>query len=366
MGIKSYRKTEIVTIGGTRPEIIKLANILPILNKKYNHAFIYTGQHYSDNMKDIFFDELGIIPDYDLESNTSDILQLKYNLLKVLKILDPSYVIVYGDTNSTLAAVLSAQEIKSKIIHIEAGVRDFDLAVPEESNRIKIDSISEYLFAPSRFCETVLTYEQIKGDVFLTGNLIVDVCKRLAEIASKNNNNNNNNNLQQLKADVKDYLLLTIHRPENTDDPIKLNMLAKHLDKVNFKIIFPVHPRTQNSLAKYNIKLPSNIIPISPVGYLDFLYLLNNCKLVMTDSGGVQEEAIVLKKPCITLRHTSARWETILLKANILFPLDRQDSLNTIIESMIPTKININPYGENVTKSTLDILNKIIKKEIHN
>jgi UDP-N-acetylglucosamine 2-epimerase len=182
--------------------------------------------------------------------------------------------------------------------------------------------------------------------------LIVDVCRRLSEIASKE--------FQSLIDDLpSEYLLLTIHRPENSDDPIKLEMLRKHLEKVRYKVIFPVHPRTKNNLARFNIKLPPNVIAIAPAGYLQFLYLLKNCKLVLTDSGGVQEEAIVLRKPCITLRHTSARWETILLKANILFPLDRNGSLNDVIESMIPVKISRNPYGNNVAKATMRRIEKL-------
>jgi len=350
--MQTQKNTEIVTIAGTRPEIIKLADLVLLLNNKYKHSLLYTGQHFSNNMKDIFFDELKIKPDYDLGSNTSDINNLKDNIIKPLRAINPTYVIVYGDTSSSLAGALAAKEINSKLIHVEAGVRDFDLAVPEESIRIQIDSMSDYLFCPSELCKTVLTYEEIKGKVFFTGNLIVDVCRRLSEVASRLNS-----------SGIKDegqYLLLTIHRPENSDDPVKLEMLRNHLEKVKYKIIFPIHPRTRNNLQKFNIKLPPNVKPIEAVGYLKFLDLLKNCKLVLTDSGGVQEESVVLKKPCITLRHTSARWETILLKANILFPLDRTDSLNDVIETMIPVKIDRNPYGEDVSKRTISLINEII------
>src|ERR687883_208484 len=159
VGNPEKKKTvDFITVAGTRPEIIKLAEIVPLLNKKYNHSLLYTGQHFSENMKDIFFDELNIKPDYDLQSNTSDITTLKNNILEKLKPINPTHVLVYGDTNSSMAAALAAKEIKSKLIHIEAGVRDFDLAVPEESIRIHIDSISDYLFCPSELCKTVLTY----------------------------------------------------------------------------------------------------------------------------------------------------------------------------------------------------------------
>jgi UDP-N-acetylglucosamine 2-epimerase (non-hydrolysing) len=180
--------------------------------------------------------------------------------------------------------------------------------------------------------------------------LIVDICRRLSRVADQYGRNDL----------PSEYILLTLHRPENVDDPIKLEMLRKHLKEVRQKVIFPIHPRTKKNLIKYNIKLSSNVIAIEPAGYIDFLYLLKNCKVVLTDSGGIQEEAIVLKKPCITLRHTSARWETILLKANILFPLDRKDSLNDVIDMMLPINITINPFGENVANTTLKVIDKFI------
>jgi UDP-N-acetylglucosamine 2-epimerase len=383
-------------VAGTRPEIIKLAEIVPLLNKKYNHALLYTGQHFSENMKDIFFDELDMVPDYELKSNTSDIGILRDNIATTLKELNPRYVIVYGDTNSSMAAALAAEQIKSKLIHIEAGVRDFDLAVPEESIRIYIDSKADFLFSPSDFCSTVLTYEQIKGKVYTTGNLIVDVCERLYKIAMKkygysspldseqgskkntisvsgpdrNNNINSDRTLptgqgendveMELAQENNEFLLLTIHRPENSDNPAKLNMLKNHLEKIRYKIIFPVHPRTKQNLNRFNIQLPSNVKTIDAVGYLEFLGLVGRSKLVLTDSGGLQEEAVVLKKPCITLRHTSARWETILLNANVLFPLDRSDSLSDVVERMIRVKIDRNPYGENVAEKVMDVMDKTI------
>lgn len=350
---QKQKKIEIVTVAGTRPEIIKLADLIPKLNNAHDHTFVYTGQHYSKNMKDIFFDELNLNPNYDLKCNTSEVNILRNHIKKTLKFLKPSYVIVYGDTSSAMAGALAAKDIGCSLIHLEAGVRDFDLTVPEESIRISIDANSEYLFTPSEFCNTVLKYEDISGKVFLTGNLIVDVCRRLSKIPFEFKNN--------FLKNFDDYLLLTLHRPENSDDPMKLKMLKKHLANIKYKIIFPIHPRTKKNLERFNISLPQNVKLIEAAGYLEFLELLKNCRLVLTDSGGVQEEAIVLTKPCITLRHTSARWETILLKANILFPLDRRDSLNDVVETMMSTSINRNPYGENVTNLTAMKIKKILQ-----
>jgi UDP-N-acetylglucosamine 2-epimerase len=338
---------KLVTIAGTRPEIIKLAYLVPLLNNNFDHKFVYTGQHYSPNMSDIFIDELKVKPDYDLQSNSSDIATIRSNLLPVLKDINPDYVIVYGDTNSSMAAALAADDIKRKIIHVEAGVRDFDLNVPEEPLRIRIDEMADYLFSPSNFCTTVLSYENTKGKIFTTGNLIVDVCQDLSRIAIS----------RKLPASIpKDYLLLTLHRPENVDNSHNLGLLMNHIASTNHPVVFPVHPRTKKNLQNFNINVPSNITLVDPLGYMDFLSLMSKSKLMLTDSGGIQEESITIKKPCITLRHTSARWETILLKANILFPPDREENLGDVIETMLTTKIHKNPYGENVAQKILEIM----------
>jgi UDP-N-acetylglucosamine 2-epimerase (non-hydrolysing) len=342
---------DIVTIAGTRPEIIKLADLVQLLNGRGNHALLYTGQHYSENMKSIFFDELKIKPDYDLRCDSSDVATLKENMLHYLREIRPPYVLVYGDTNSTLAGALAAKEIGSKVVHIEAGLRCFDLSVPEERARIQIDSIADYLFPPTELARTFLYYEQIEKNVIVTGNLVVDVCRRLAKLSEEYGRH----------QDLPDkYLLLTMHRQENVDDPDKLEMLRKHLSELDHKIVFPIHPRTKNNLAKYGIALPPNVSAIEPAGYLEFLYLLKNCRLVLTDSGGVQEEAIVLGRPCVTLRHVSERWETLLLKANVLFPLFRRDSLSSVVEAMLEAKIEQNPYGENVPDRMLQLIKQII------
>jgi UDP-N-acetylglucosamine 2-epimerase len=343
---------QIVTIAGTRPEIIKLSDLVQLLADQGNHALLYTGQHYSDNMKSIFFDELKIKPDYDLGCDTSDVGTLKENMISFLREIRPPYVLVYGDTNSTLAGALAAKEVGSRLVHIEAGLRCFDLSVPEERARIRIDSVSDHLFPPTELARTFLSYEQIENNVTITGNLVVDVCRRLANVAEQYGR----------RQDLPErYLLLTMHRQENVDDRDRLEMLRKHLSGINHKIVFPIHPRTKNNLAKYGINLPPNVITIEPAGYLEFLYLLKNCRLVMTDSGGVQEEAIVLRRPCVTLRHVSERWETLLLKANVLFPLYRRDPLSNVIEMMLETKIERNPYGENVAAKMLQLIKQMVQ-----
>ncbi len=353
--MRTRRKVRVVTIAGTRPEIIKLADFVKKMNRQFeDHALLYTGQHYSDNMRDVFFEELGVTPDYDLKSSTSDVEGLKLGIADFFKTMKPEYVIVYGDTFSTMAGALAAKEMGLKLIHIEAGIRDLDTTIPEERVRMYVDSISDYLLAPTELAKTFLFYEGITRNVFVTGNLIVDVCRRMARIADDH----------KVAGIPSKYLLLTMHRQENVDDPVNLKLLRKHLAGLKQKVVFPIHPRTRDSIAKHGIKLPDNVVVIDAVGYLEFLYLLKNCDIVLTDSGGVTEESIILKKPCITLRHSTARWETILLKGNILFPLDRKDSLSDVIQSMMAIRIMSNPYGENVSSRTFELVSKIVMDRV--
>jgi UDP-N-acetylglucosamine 2-epimerase (non-hydrolysing) len=356
---QSSTNLEIVTIAGNRPEIIKLSELVKYLGGTYKNAFVYTGQHFSPNMRDIFFDELNVKIDYDLGSNTSDVQLLRENIRMLLKQTRPSYVIVYGDTGSTLAGALAAKDVNCKLFHIEAGLRCFDLSKPEERIRIQVDSLSDYYLPPTELSKLFLKYENVPEErIFVTGNLIVDVCRKFYRMIQ---NNKKNQNLPP------EYILMTLHRPALVDNPNMLMILSKFLAKINYKIIFPVHPRTKNSLEKYGIKLPENVIMMDALGYSEFLSLLKDSLIVLTDSGGVQEEAIILKRPCITLNNTTERQETILLKANRLFhPLDGEDqdrSINDVIQDMLHTEITINPYGENVTSKAFDTISKIIDND---
>jgi UDP-N-acetylglucosamine 2-epimerase len=355
-------KANILTIAGNRPEIIKLSELVKSFDKSFQNLFVYSGQHYSKNMSDDFFKELDVKVDYNLRCCTSDPTILTKNIECFLLKNSPKCVILYGDTNTTLAAALAARNINCKIIHIEAGLRCFDKTVVEERNRIKIDSISDYLFVPTELNKVFLKFENIPEDIIsITGNLIVDVCKKYSHDFTYDNIND----LPQK------YILLTMHRQENVDDPRRLKTLVKLLSKLNYSVVLAIHPRTKSNLKKYNIELPPNVKVIDPVGYSQFLYLLNNSILVMTDSGGVQEEAVVLKKPCITLRYSTERQETLLIGANRLyFPFDKQDeqlnSINNVVQEMLTVRILTNPYGEDVTKKMLLSIKNIVESNYEN
>ncbi|MEO9319309.1 MAG: UDP-N-acetylglucosamine 2-epimerase (non-hydrolyzing) [Nitrososphaera sp.] len=348
------QNVNVVTVAGTRPEIIKLSELLSSLgNDDIGHALLYTGQHFSGQMKDVFFRELGVKPDFDLRLDTSDIPTLAAEMTKFFRYARPRFVLVYGDTNSSLAGARAAAEAGCKIVHIEAGLRCFDLQVPEERARIEIDSLSDHLLPPTDLSKLFLQYEGINENVQVCGNLIVDVCKKLSETDA-----GKTNALQSLPSE---YILLTLHRQENVDDPETLVRLLRHLEGIKqYKVVFPVHPRTRSSLSRFGLSLPENIIPIESLGYTEFLHVLRNSRLVLTDSGGVQEEAVVLGKPCITLRHVSERWETLLLKANVLFPPHRRDSLAHVVDRMKDVRITSHPYGNEVARKMHSVIRSLV------
>ena len=327
----------------------------------YDHTFIYTGQHYSPKMRDIFFDELEARkPDYSLDISSSDHSKLTDGIYSCLEKDRPSYVIVYGDTNSTDAGAKAAKKVNSKLIHLEAGLRCFDERIEEERNRKFVDSISDYFITPTHLTEIFLKYEGHEN-IYVTGNPIVDVCAHYLPKALERKTK------EELSLNEK-FLLATIHRQENVDDPLVLSKLVSYLSKLDEEVVFPVHPRTVERLREYGIELPKNVKATEPLGYLDFLNLLYSTDVVLTDSGGVEEEAITLKKPCITLREKTERQETILIGANKLFHLSgsqkSQEPLYDVVEEMKNRSEYIksleNPYGEGVTQKIVEAIEKIL------
>jgi UDP-N-acetylglucosamine 2-epimerase len=318
-------------------------------------------------MKDVFSNELDVTFDYDLQADTSDVVILRDNIRGLLQRIRPTHVIVYGDTNSTLAAALAAKDCGCQLFHVEAGLRCFDISKPEERNRMQVDAISDYYLAPTELSKLLLKYENVQDNrIYVTGNLVTDVCRKFYQSIKDN----------KRRTDLpSEYVLVTLHRPALVDHKEMLLKLAKLLSNVKYNIIFPIHPRTKYSLAKYGVTLPGNVKVIDAVGYSEFLYLLKNALIVLTDSGGVQEESIILKRPCVTLNNTTERQETILLKANRLYhPLDgpeQQSSINDVIAEMLDVQINVNPYGEDVTRRAYNAIRDIIchdeeKLVIHN
>jgi len=341
---------------GTRPEIIKMSSVIDEINKHDDECIIiHTGQHFDDEMSKQFFIDLKLpLPKYNIGigSNTA-IKQISIIISELEKILideEIDIVLVQGDTNAVLAGALAANKLKIPVGHVEAGLRSFDKDMPEENNRIIADNCSSLYFVPTKENAINLQNEGINHNlIHVTGNTIVDACKRNLKIAME-------------KSTVKDiikyekYIALTLHRAENVDNPERLKNIVRSLIKIDYNIVFPLHPHTKKSLKAnglYEKILTAPHIQITkPLGYLDFLYLLSKSSLVLTDSGGIQEESITLNIPCVTLRYNTERPETISAGGNILAGTEEKE-IKYNIESILNNKeiyekmANAkNPYGD--------------------
>jgi len=360
---------KIAVIFGTRPEIIKLSPLIRLFEeKKVDYFIIHTNQHFSFLMDKVFIDELNLpSPKYHLGLNgvKNHGEMVARMLIKIEKILlkeKPDLVIVQGDTNSTLAGVLAASKLGIKLVHIEAGLRSYDRSMPEEINRVVTDHLSDFLFAPTKKQKEILINEGIdKNKIFVVGNTIVDALDENLKIALKNKKL-----IQKYKN--KNYFLLTLHRPSNVDVKEKLEkiffVLENLIEIYQTPIIFPIHPRTRSKINEFKLKIDSKkIVIVEPFSYLEMLLAEKFAKLILTDSGGLQEEACILKVPCVTLRDNTERPETLEVGANILLSPDDKNFFDKIEKILTKEKNWKNPFGEKVTKKIFNILNEKNKYE---
>lgn len=344
---------KICTIIGARPQFIKHASVEVALSENFNLFTIHTGQHYDFKMSDVFFSELGLQkPKYNLNvGSKSHGAQTAFMLNEIEKILlneKPDAVLVYGDTNSTIAGALAAQKINIKVIHIESGLRSYNKKMPEEVNRILTDNLSDILFAPTETAVSNLKKENIINNVFNVGDVMFDSILIAKQKISNNFENSNK-------------ILLTIHRPYNTDNTVRLTKILNLLNQLNESIVFPIHPRTRNILLNANIDLNkfNNIDFIEPVSYLELIKLQLQSFCIITDSGGVQKEAYMLKKKCITIR-TETEWvETLINNWNTLI----FDDLSLIKSEIynVPGKYEEGLYGNGDSSKQINtILSNIL------
>lgn len=302
----------------------------------FEEIIVHTGQHYDANMSDVFFDELGIPhPKYHLNVGSGSHGAMTGAMLvaieEVLLEEEPDYVMVYGDTNSTLAGALAASKLLIPVIHVEAGLRSFNMSMPEEQNRILTDHISNLLFVPTQTAIDNLVREGITKGVHNVGDVMFDGILHFSKIAAEKSEI-----LAQLGVSENAYLLCTIHRAENTNDISRLKGIVKGLNDSKEQIILPLHPRTQKYLNDYEIALGANIRVIEPVGYLDMVRLETGAKKIVTDSGGVQKEAFFLGKPCITMRDETEWVETVENGWNVIVGADAE-KITRAINSFNPT-----------------------------
>lgn len=348
---------KIFSIVGARPQFVKLAPLSKGLSGIHEEIIVHTGQHYDYAMSEKIFKDLGIRkPDIHLEvkggTPNEQITKMMLALEKEMINRKPDLVIVFGDTNSTFAGAIIAAKLNIPIIHIEAGLRSYNKTMPEEINRVVTDHVSSYLFAPTQTAVDILEKEGLKDITYLTGDIMVDTMKNNLDLALRKSKI-----ISKLRLKDKMYNLLTIHRNYNVDDTSILAHILNQLGELEEDIIFPVHPRTRKALTD-SYKAPKNIRMIDPQGFLDFVALENTAKRIITDSGGIQKEAYILKKPCITLRSETEWVETVEEKWNLLIHPSENDIAQKI-KSFKPSKKQKNVFGKDVTKKMIEVINQV-------
>ncbi len=338
---------KIISVIGARPQFIKSAAFSKKNSdeKLFKEIIIHTGQHYDKNMSKIFFDQLSIPkPKYNLDINNKNHGEMTGEMMIKLERLfikeNPRAILVYGDTNSTLAGALVAKKLKITLVHIESGLRSNNLEMPEEINRIVTDNISNILFCPSQESFDNLKNENItnRADlVKITGDIMYDSLKLFSNLKNEKFTKRNNK-----------YCVVTIHREENTDNIKNLKNIVESINKISefIDVIFPIHPRTLKKVKDFNLDCKSKVNLISPVGYIEMLHLVKNCEIVLTDSGGLQKEAYYLKKFCITLRKETEWKELVRSKVNYITGSNKEkilESFYKLINKDFNSKKNI--YG---------------------
>lgn len=317
---------KLLTIIGARPQFIKAAPFSNAIRKYAEEIIVHTGQHYDENMSKIFFDEMGIPePDYNLEVGSGghgrQTGEMMIRLEDVVLKEKPDYIVVFGDTNSTIAGALVAAKLHIPIGHIEAGLRSFNRKMPEEINRIGTDVLSSQLFCPTDNAVKLLGKEGIKNEVYQCGDIMCDAMLHFLPVSDEKSQI-----LKELDLKSGDYHLFTMHRPENTDHPDRIMSIFKGLEASGKTIVYPVHPRMRSILnapeIRENVNKVKNLRMIDPVGYLDMIQLEKHADKIITDSGGMQKEAYFVKRPCITIRDESEWVETVDAGYNVIVAAD--------------------------------------------
>ncbi|TCN27836.1 non-hydrolyzing UDP-N-acetylglucosamine 2-epimerase [Mesobacillus foraminis] len=333
---------KVLTVIGARPQFIKAC----MLSKAFEslpavkEVMVHTGQHYDDNMSKVFFEQLKLPkPDYYLGvgSDTHGIQTAKMltELERVMLVEKPDIVLVYGDTNSTLAGALAAAKLHIPVAHVEAGLRSFNKKMPEEINRILTDHLSEWLFCPSRTALENLKREGIEKGVFETGDIMYDAIQFYKPYALQYSTI-----IPDLNLASKNYYLATVHRAENTDDPEKLRALLEAFHQMKHPVVFPMHPRTKHKIQQWKLNdllLSENIKLVEPLNYFDMITVESQAKVILTDSGGVQKEAYMLGVPCITLREETEWVETVAAGWNQITGADADRIMEAEKNSKLPS-----------------------------
>lgn len=349
-----------IHVVGARPQFVKAAMVSRALERKGDKRgkefFLHTGQHYSKNMSQLFFNELNLPePDINLEIGSGNHAEQTSGMLlgidAYLESIQPDWVIVYGDTNSTLAGSLAAAKREIQLAHIEAGLRSFNRSMPEEINRVTADHLSNLLFCPTDQAVANLKEEGISQGVYQVGDVMADALFLFAEIAKEKSQI-----LNTLKLTKGTYALVTAHRSGNVDDKAKLTAILDGLSRIDHPLVFPMHPRTKKMMAAFELEAPANIKVIEPIGYLDMLMLEQNANCILTDSGGIQKEAYLLGVRCITLREETEWVETVDAGWNCLTGAD-STAITARFDDFHPANERPQIYGDgHAADKIIDVL----------
>ena len=313
---------KVLSVVGNRPQFVKSAPLSVALRERgIEEVVLHTGQHYDPELSQVFFDELGLAePRYRLEGHTSDPAAMTPGIREELERERPDWTLVYGDTNSTLAGAHAADAARSPLAHVEAGLRSGDLDMPEERNRIEVDSLARLLLCPDERSRATLAAEGVAGEAVVVGDVMADACFRLAPIARERSRV-----LERLGLEPGRYLLVTLHREANVR-PERLRRIVAGLRRLDERLVFPAHPRTRAALRSLGLDLPT----IEPLGYLDLAALASQARAILTDSGGLQKEAYWYGVPCVTLRPSTEWVDTVEAGANALV----DDDPDRIVEAV--------------------------------
>lgn len=345
---------KIVTVVGARPQFVKAAAVSRVIREQHTEILVHTGQHYDNNMSEIFFEELHIPkPDVNLGvgsgTHARQTAEMMVGIEDILLREKPDYLMVYGDTNSTLAGALAASKIHVPIIHVEAGLRSYNMRMPEEQNRVLTDRISAILFCPTDVAVQNLRKESITEGVYNVGDVMCDAVLYYSRLLDQKTEEYYFSHLEGIYGKVNpvnEWYLATVHRAENTDSVEKVRGVLEAFERLDAPVIFPVHPRTKglvNSL--YEEHGYKNILFVQPMGYLDMLYFVKHAKKAVTDSGGLQKETYILGTPCVTVRDQTEWVETLIGNHNILAKPDADDIVKKVMNTVIDTENKKDYYG---------------------
>lgn len=336
---------KVLTVVGARPQFIKASAVSRVLRTRHEEFLLHTGQHYDYDMSGVFFEGLDLPrPDANLNVGSGPHGAQTGSMLKgieeVLTTNTPDWVLVYGDTNSTLAGALAAAKLEIPVAHVEAGLRSFNRSMPEEINRIVTDHLANLLLCPSLTAVNHLASEGVSSGVHEIGDVMLDVLNWAKEKEASARSGL----LERLRCREKEYLLVTIHRSENTDHPERLSRILSALNALKEPVIFPIHPRARKAIAKLELSLEPHVRLLDPLGYLEMVALTNSARLVLTDSGGLQKEAYWLGVPCLTLRDETEWVETVAAGWNILVGAEPERIVNSV-RSFAPAPERPELYG---------------------